>query len=216
MNDWIVFSDEHLLVVNKPAGILSQKDSAAAKDIVWYLKKTPEFSTTTFLAPVHRLDRNTSGLLVLAKNSAAAAILTKAIATKKMKRIYTALVKGDPGVEGKISLTLSKDEDRNFVAVDEEGKEAVTVFRRIRSFPTMTLLSVELLSGRSHQIRVHLAHLGHEVIGDQKYGKKPWNTLIKRPALHASKIHMQHPITKKDLKFAIPLPEDIQLLVNKL
>jgi len=215
MKQNILYHDNHLLVFNKPAGLLSQKDKSGDEDINEALKKI--LPNTPFIAPVHRLDRNTSGLLLVALSSQAASALTENIRLKKVQRKYLAIVKGDPGEKGTINLPLRKEEDSNEVFVDEElGKSAITHFIRQKKMGATSLIEVELETGRSHQIRAHLAHIKCALIGDKKYAKKPWSTIFTRPALHAVSLRFQHPNNGKELFFSVDPPEDFQKLLFTL
>jgi 23S rRNA pseudouridine1911/1915/1917 synthase len=214
----ILFHDDDVLVLNKPAGILSQKDKSGAEDVASLLQNLLKAAgrAPKFLAPVHRLDRNTSGLLLLACNSKAAAKLTELMQEGDIQREYMAIVKGDPGASGEIRLALSKNERTNEVRVDPYGKLAVTHFTRIKKMANSSLLAVSLETGRSHQIRVHFAHQKHPLIGDKKYAPRPWDKIFSRPALHAHKLDFVHPTNEEEMSFTAPLPEDMQGLLKSL
>jgi RluA family pseudouridine synthase len=207
MKSWILFDSPGFLVVNKPAGVLSQKDKSGADDLAALLQKDLNLP---FLAPVHRLDRNTSGLILLAKTPEAARDLTDKLRKKEIQRTYLAVVKGDPGESGRFEYRLRKNEKTNEVFVDPKGDEAVTEFRREKHFGNSSLMRIRLLTGRSHQIRVHFAHAGHALLGDRKYAKKPWSEIFPRPALHAAELEVN------GRAFTAPIPQDIQDLLAKL
>ncbi len=216
MKNWIVHEAAGFLVVNKPAGVLSQKDKSGHDDLAALLQM--EFARTgkplAFLAPVHRLDRNTSGLILLAKSPEAARELTGWLQDKKIQRSYFAIVKGDPGENGRFDARLRKNEKTNEVFIDENGAEAITEFTREQKFGNSSLVRVRLLTGRSHQIRVHFAHAGHALIGDKKYAKKPWSEIFHRPALHSAEIELPQDTVPR--KLTAPLPEDFLMLMGKL
>jgi RluA family pseudouridine synthase len=215
MNQNIVYQDADVLVLNKPAGLLSQKDKSGDEDVTGALKKI--LPNIPFIAPVHRLDRNTSGLLLVALNAKSASALTESIKAGKVHRVYLAIVKGDPGEKGRIDLPLRKEEYSNEVFVDaDDGKKAVTLFKRIKKMGATSLLEVELETGRSHQIRAHFAHLKCALIGDKKYAKKPWSIIFGRPALHATSITFPHPTTGKSMSFIADPPEDFHNLFKTL
>lgn len=215
MKENIVYQDDDLLVLNKPAGLLSQKDKSGDADVAAVLKKS--FPQIPFIAPVHRLDRNTSGLLLVALNSKSAAKLTESIKAGHVNRKYMAIVKGDPGENGRIDLPLRKEGNTNEVFVDpDEGKEAVTLFQRKKKMGATCLIEVELETGRSHQIRAHFAHINCALIGDKKYAKKPWSTIFGRPALHAAEISFPHPSTGEEMHFFVDPPEDFTKLFQTL
>lgn len=213
LRDSIVWENPDALVLNKPAGLLSQKDKSGVPDAADLLKKELGLS---FLAPVHRLDRNSSGLLLLAKNSSAAAKLTENLKEREIQRSYLAIVKGDPGEKGTIDAPLSKDEDRNETSVETTGKEAITHFVRRERMNAASLVEVTLETGRSHQIRAHMAHIKCCLIGDRKYGKKPWSEIFSRPALHAFRLIFPNPASGSLERVEVPLPGDMQELLKKL
>lgn len=207
MRDWILHEGEGFLVVNKPAGVLSQKDKSGDADLAELLQRDLKLP---FLAPVHRLDRNTSGLIVLAKTPEAARALTDKLKRKDIRRTYLAIAKGDPGESGRYEWRLRKNEKTNEVFVDPKGEEAVTEFTREKKMGNSSLVRVRLLTGRSHQIRVHFAHAGHALLGDRKYAKKPWSEIFARPALHAYELEIDGEV------FTAPLPQDMRELLKKL
>jgi RluA family pseudouridine synthase len=212
MKSWILFNGEDYLAVSKPAGVLSQKDKSGDKDLAAILKKELEKggAKIPFLAPVHRLDRNTSGLLLLARTSAAAKRLTEWMQEGKIRKTYLAVVKGDPGESGRYDFPLWKDEKKNQSFVRASGDEALTEFKRLEKMGSTSLVEVRLRTGRSHQIRAHFAHAGHALIGDRKYGKKPWSEIFHRPALHAFRLELP------GAKIECPPPEDMKELHAKL
>lgn len=206
------------MVVNKPAGILSQKDKSGDEDLAALVQKEAqkEGKLLPFLAPVHRLDRNTSGLILLAKNSETARVLSGQLKDGKIHRTYLAIAKGDPGEIGRYEFRLRKNEKTNEVSVSDKGEEAVTEFRRMQKMGNSSLMQVRLLTGRSHQIRVHFSHAGHALIGDKKYAKKPWSEIFGRPALHAAELEFPDADGKKMKVVKAPLPKDMQDLLQKL
>jgi RluA family pseudouridine synthase len=212
MKSWILYEGEDYLAVNKPAGVLSQKDKSGDEDLAAILKKELEKggAEVPFLAPVHRLDRNTSGLLLLARSPAAAKQLTNWLQAGEIKKTYLAIVKGDPGVNGSYQFPLWKDEKKNQSFVRPSGDEAHTEFKRLEKMGSSSLVEIQLHTGRSHQIRAHFAHAGHSLIGDRKYGKKPWSEIFHRPALHAFRLELP------GAKIECPLPEDMKELHAKL
>lgn len=214
----IVYQNSDFMVVNKPAGILSQKDKSGDKDLAELIKDEIKRSgkKVDFLAAVHRLDRNTSGLIILAKSSKAAAQLTDWIKEGEIRRSYFAVVKGDPGESGKIEDKLRKNSSTNQVYVDPSGDEAITQFKQLQKLGNSSVLKVELLTGRSHQIRAHFSHRGHALIGDKKYAKKPWSEIFHRPALHSWKLSFPETSPYADLELEAPIPKDILELLKRL
>lgn len=216
MREWIVYEEEGFYAVDKPAGILSQKDKSGEEDLASLLKKDLEQNgqKVPFLAPVHRLDRNTSGLILLARSADGARKLTDLIQTGKLEKTYLAIVKGDPGENGRYDFKLRKDEKKNQVFVHEKGDEALTEFQRLQKMGNSSLMEVRIITGRSHQIRVHFSHTGHALLGDKKYAKKPWSEIFTRPALHAHRL--KFPSAKGEILIESPLPEDMRDLLVRL
>ncbi|MEG6584551.1 RluA family pseudouridine synthase [Dendrosporobacter sp. 1207_IL3150] len=213
----ICFEDDFLMVINKPAGLLvhptvkENKDTLANGVLFYFREQDLPYS----FHPVHRLDRNTSGLILIAKYSHIQNLLS-ADNIKNIKRIYTAVVSGilenDTGViSDPIGRKTSSIIERE---VRDDGQPAVTYYRRLASYKNANLIELELLTGRTHQIRVHLSHIGHPLLGDDLYGGS--QQLIGRQALHASKLIFEHPITKNPTTVTSPLPNDINSLLNQL
>lgn len=215
----IVYEDDALLVVNKPAGIVvhpapGHADGTLVNAVLAY---APDIVTGNAERPgiVHRLDRDTSGLLVIARNDRALYALQRQFAARAVHKVYLALVHDRvQAPQGKIEAPIGRDpRDRKKMAVSTRAgaREAVTFFRVKRHLGDYTLLQVEPITGRTHQIRVHLAFLKHPVVGDSVYGKGEDNLLgLKRPFLHAWRIEFKHPLTGQDLAFTAPLPADLE------
>ena len=208
MKSWILQDTPGFLVVNKPAGVLSQKDKTGDDDLAALLQKS--IGPFPFLAPIHRLDRNTSGIILLAKNAESARELSGWLKSGLIKRRYLALVKGDPGESGRYDFPLRKNEQTNEVFVHPTGELAVTLFRREQKLANSSLVKVELETGRSHQIRAHFAHAGHSLLGDKKYAKKPWSEIFIRPALHSAEIELP------GLRLKASIPPDFKGLLVRL
>ena len=213
----VVFEDEALLVVEKPSGTAVHGGSGVSHGVIEGLRAARPQSK--FLELAHRLDRETSGLLMLAKKRSALTALHAALREGKVRKRYLALVKGrwrdeKRRVDLPLKKYLTKSGERR-VSVDREGRESQTVFRRERAFRDYTLLSAELLTGRTHQIRVHLAHLGFPVAGDDKYGDFDLNRALakqglKRMFLHAAELEFEHPLSGNPVKLESPLPPDLE------
>lgn len=213
----ILYFDDQLMVINKPAGILSQPDKSKEKDLVELLKGVLGKDSPDFLATVHRLDRNTSGAILLACNTKSAATLGNQIKEGLIDRTYHAIVRGIPKGPGIVNIPISKDPETNQSKVDlAEGKDSVTNFKVLKKFSSTSLLEVSLESGRSHQIRVHLSHIGHELLGDTKYGTKTWAKLFWRPALHAKFLKFTHPQSKEEFEIEANYPDDFVDLLKRL
>jgi 23S rRNA pseudouridine955/2504/2580 synthase len=219
----VVFEDEALLVVDKPSGVAVHGGSGVSYGVIESLRVArPQLK---FLELAHRLDRDTSGLLMLAKKRSALTALHAALREGRMHKRYLALVKGKwKGAGKRVSLPLKKyltQAGERRVSVAAGGRESQTVFRRERVFRDYTLLSAELLTGRTHQIRVHLAHLGFPVTGDGKYGDFELNRALakqglRRMFLHAAELEFEHPVSGKTLKLDSPLPATLARFLDSL
>jgi 23S rRNA pseudouridine955/2504/2580 synthase len=219
----VVFEDDSLLVVDKPAGIAVHGGSGVAFGVIERLRSArPE---ARFLELAHRLDRDTSGLLGLAKRRPALVALHAALREGRVHKRYLVLVKGSWRDEKRsVSLPLTKSLTRSGerrVSVDRAGRAAMTVFRRVRKLPAHTLLEAELMTGRTHQIRVHLAHLGFPIVGDDKYGDFELNKAVaklglKRMFLHAAELELQHPATGEPLRLSSPLAPELDAYLGSL
>jgi 23S rRNA pseudouridine955/2504/2580 synthase len=217
----VVLEDDSLLVVDKPAGIAVHGGSGISFGVIERLRSArPQ---ARFLELAHRLDRDTSGLLILAKRRAALVALHAALREGRVRKRYLVLVKGNwrddkRNVNLPLRKSLTQSGERR-VSVDRAGREAVTVFRRVRALPGHTLLEAELMTGRTHQIRVHLAHLGFPILGDDKYGDFERNRAVakrglKRMFLHAARLEFQHPITGVPLALSSPLPRELEAFLD--
>jgi 23S rRNA pseudouridine955/2504/2580 synthase len=213
----VIFEDEHLLAIDKPSGIAVHGGSGVAHGVIESLRAMrPQ---ARFLELVHRLDRETSGVLLLAKKRAALTALHEMMRSRDMDKRYLAGVAGRFRNERqRVRLSLAKrvtKEGEKRVSVSESGQQAETVFHLVERSPQYSLLEAELLTGRTHQIRVHLAHLGHPVLGDDKYGDFELNKALrkqglKRMFLHAAKLSFAHPATGETLALLSPLPADLE------
>lgn len=217
----VVFEDDALLVVDKPAGTAVHGGSGVSFGVIERLRSArPQ---ARFLELAHRLDRETSGLLVLAKRRPALVALHAALREGRVRKHYLVLVKGNwrddkRSVNLPLRKSLTRSGERR-VSVDRTGREAMTVFRRARALPGYTLLDAELMTGRTHQIRVHLAHLGFPILGDDKYGDFELNRVVakrglKRMFLHAAELELQHPTTGAPMRFSSPLPPELEAFLD--
>ena len=223
-----MYKDDAVCIINKPADLLVQPDVNGGDSVitrVWAMfgKGVQGFAP----AAVHRLDRNTTGALAVAMSGGALRELELLFKERRIQKIYLAIVAGNAPESGDIKASLLKDEDNNFVSVDPEGKPSHTRFKKISNGDGFSVVSVELLTGRTHQARVHLAHAGIPILGDQKYGRLSVNREvqkfgIKRPLLHAWKIIFPDKISDKLLSavagkcFTAPPPEDMQRFFNNI
>jgi 23S rRNA pseudouridine955/2504/2580 synthase len=213
----ILFEDDAILAIDKPAGLAVHGGSGVAHGVIESLRSMrPE---SRFLELVHRLDRDTSGVLLLAKKRAALIVLHEMMRGHDMDKRYLAGVAGRfRNEKQRVRLALAKHVNatgEKRVSVSDEGQESETVFRLVERGADMSLLEAELLTGRTHQIRVHLAHLGHPVLGDEKYGDFELNRALKKQGLkrmylHAAKLAFDHPISGQKLELASPLPADLE------
>ena len=180
ISNWIVYEDDNILIINKPRGVLVQGDNSGeislTEMVISYLTNKKEYDPKLDLgytpAPTHRLDRNTAGLVVFGKNLSAIREMVDILSNKeKVEKKYLTLVKGVTEISGEINAPLLKNSLNGRVSVSPNGKEAITQYHQVRVINNeYSLLEVKLLTGRTHQIRVHLASISHPVIGDQKYG----------------------------------------------
>ena len=223
----VVYEDDTLVVVNKPAGLVvhpaaGTPSGTLANALAYHFRQLPDIGTGVRPGIVHRLDRDTSGLLVVAKTEAALENLSDQFRERTVLKSYVALVHGRVlSNSGKIDQPLARDpSNRTRMAVVRGGRNALTLYRVRRAFQRFTLLDVELKTGRTHQIRVHLAWLKHPVVGDETYAGGRDNTIqdpqlrarirsLKRHFLHAEKLAFTHPATKELVKFESPLPTDL-------
>ncbi len=204
-SSWIIFEDENLIAINKPSGLATQGGSGIEISV-------DDFVLLKKFQLVHRLDKDTSGILLIAKNSKSAEFLIDAFKNKTVEKTYLALVRGIPKkVSGSINIPLRKKllGKNEKVSPDfESGKEAITEFKILKNFTDHSLLELKPLTGRTHQLRVHCKELGHPILNDVKYGGKEVlrKDLCKRMCLHAYKIELQDYFGKK-LEIKTSLPE---------
>ncbi len=212
----VLFEDEALLAVDKPAGLAVHGGSGVAHGVIESLRAMrPE---ARFLELVHRLDRDTSGVLLLAKKRVALTELHRLLRDRAIDKRYLVAVAGrfrNERQRVRLALAQRRTAEGKRVSVSEEGQEAETVLRRLARGERFSLLEAELLTGRTHQIRVHLAHLGHPVLGDDKYGDFALNRELrklglKRMFLHAARIAFAHPVSGEPVDIASPLPPELQ------
>lgn len=238
----IVYEDECLLVVNKPAGLVVHPgcgnfNGTLVNALAWYLRDNPEYDPNSpQVGLVHRIDKDTSGLLVVAKTPDAKTFLGQQFFNKTTKRAYQALVWGQPDpLEGTIeSQIIRNPKDRLQMAVSfdpSEGKHAVTHYHTLERFGYTTLVECRLETGRTHQIRVHMRHIGHPLFNDERYGG---NFILKgntsgqyrhfveecmaecpRQALHARTLGFVHPLTREEMFFTSELPQDMSGMLSK-
>jgi 23S rRNA pseudouridine1911/1915/1917 synthase len=230
----IVHEDESIIVLNKPAGLIvhpaaGNYSGTLANALAFHFQQLPSASGTARPGIVHRLDRDTSGLLVVAKTEAAMETLADQFRDRTVFKSYVALVHGRvPDVSGLINQPIARDpSNRTRMAVVRGGRSALSLYKVRRQYQRFTLLDVELKTGRTHQIRVHLAWLRHPVVGDETYGGGRDNTIqnarvrtevrrLGRHFLHAEKLAFTHPKTSERVEFQAPLPGELRGLLAAL
>lgn len=218
----IVYQDEDVAVVNKPQGMVvhpsaGHPDGTLVNALLYHLKDLSSINEVIRPGIVHRIDKDTSGLLMIAKNDVAHEVLAKQLKDKTSLRKYIALVHGNiPHDKGTINAPIGRSKsDRKKQAVIEEGKSAVTHFTVLERFGEFTLVELQLETGRTHQIRVHMQYIGFPVAGDPVYG--PRKTLAGNGQyLHAKLLGFKHPRTGEQMVFEAPLPEIFEKKLEKL
>ncbi|HRL21411.1 MAG TPA: RluA family pseudouridine synthase [Alcaligenes sp.] len=219
----VVFEDEHLMVIDKPAGVAVHGGSGVSFGVIEQLRAArPQ---ERFLELAHRLDRETSGLLIIAKRRAALVELHDMFREIRARKYYLALVQGDwvndrQHIRFPLLRWLTANGERR-VRVDNEGKSAHTIITLQRRFGRFSLLQAELKTGRTHQIRVHLAHSGFPIVGDEKYGDDALREQFarqgfKRMFLHSGRLEFDHPVTGQPLVLEAPLPPECRAVLDRL
>ena len=218
----VVYEDASLIVIDKPSGVAVHGGSGVSFGVIESLRV--ERPQAKFLELVHRLDRDTSGLLMIAKKRSALVELHRMLREGEVDKAYLAVVKGSwERKETEIRESLHKyvnAQGERRVSVQEDGKAAITKVKPIKRAAQASLLELRLMTGRTHQIRVHLAHAGHPVLGDDKYGDFPLNRAlakqgVKRLFLHASRLSLLHPLQKEKLSFESKLPAEMDAFAKK-
>jgi 23S rRNA pseudouridine1911/1915/1917 synthase len=214
----VVWEDEHLLVVDKPAGVVVHPAAGhASGTLVQALAGRVAGGDPMRPGIVHRLDRDTSGLLVVAKSDAVLRALQEALVARAIEREYSALVEGrPPALSGTIDAPVGRDRRvRTRHSTDTDApREAVTHFEIAEALPATTLLRVRLETGRTHQIRAHLLAIGHPVAGDPDYGHAGFLGL-ERQFLHAARLAFTHPVTREEVEVESPLPQDLREALDR-
>ncbi|WP_203246161.1 RluA family pseudouridine synthase [Sporosarcina beigongshangi] len=218
----IIYEDKDVLVVNKPRGMVvhpapGHSTGTVVNGLMYHCKDLSGINGVLRPGIVHRTDKDTSGLLMVAKNDQAHVSLVDQLVAKSVTRVYWALVHGHiPHDNGTIDAPIGRDQrDRQSMAIVDKGKHAVTHFKVLERFGNYTLVECRLETGRTHQIRVHMKYIGYPLVGDPKYGPK--KTLeFGGQVLHAGTLGFNHPTTGEYMEFSSPLPEDFQALIDKL
>lgn len=217
----IIFQDEALLVINKPSGIAVHGGSGIQYGVIEGLRAI--FPREKNLELVHRLDRDTSGCLLVAKKRGVLKALHDQLRNNEMKKIYIALVKGQwqngvQTIDAPLQKNILKSGER-MVRVDEQGKSAQSIFRPVKNYDDCSLMEIELITGRTHQIRVHAAYTGHPVAGDEKYGQRSFNLTMKqrglnRLFLHAKSLSFTQPASGEQLHIVAPMGEELEQVLR--
>ncbi len=219
----ILYEDDALIVIDKPSGVAVHGGSGISFGVIETLRA--ERPKAKFLELAHRLDRDTSGLLVIGKKRSALVELHRMLRDGEIRKDYVALVKGRwKGGARKVDVPLHKyvtAEGERRVSAREDGARAITRFNPIAIGDATSALEARLMTGRTHQIRVHAAHIGHPILGDDKYGDFDLNRVlvkqgVRRLFLHAQKLSLQHPLTGAGLEFEAPMPSDMQRFLASL
>lgn len=213
----IIYEDDDIIVMNKEAGMATmpspnhRTNTVANGLLAYYARNNIPYT----IHVVTRLDRDTSGLMLIAKHRYSHSLLAESQLHGKLKREYKALVEGRLETkQGKIDAKIARKEDSIIErTVSEHGKEAITFYEVITECNDHSLIHIELQTGRTHQIRVHFSHIGHPLIGDDLYGNK--NDEIKRHALHCGRLSFKHPLSKREVSFHMPIPADMRRLISK-
>ena len=220
----VVYEDSDIIVVNKPKGMVvhpaNGNPDGTLVNAVMALCKGSLSGIGGEIRPgiVHRLDKDTSGLIIVAKNDTAHINLSKQIKDRQVKKIYIALVRGNVGEnEATINMPIGRStKDRKKMAVRKDGKEAVTHFKVLKRYGKYTLLELNIDTGRTHQIRVHMAEIGHPVVGDMIYSNGKNEFGVEGQMLHAKSLDFKHPITGKQIHLEAELPKYFEEILNKL
>ena len=220
----VIYEDKDIIVVNKPKGMVvhpanGNPDGTLVNAILAKCKDSLS-GIGGEIRPgiVHRLDKDTSGLLIIAKNDQAHINMSKQIQDRKVIKKYIALVKGVIGENtATIDMPIARStKDRKKMAVDPKGKEAITHYKVLQRYDKYTLLEIKIDTGRTHQIRVHMSYIGHPVVGDMQYSNGKNEFGIEGQMLHSKYLEFDHPITGKRLKLEAPLPEYFEQVLNEL
>ncbi|GAB5046314.1 RluA family pseudouridine synthase [Thermodesulfovibrio sp. TK110] len=225
----VIYRDDYLIVLSKPANMVvypcpGHKEGTLLNALAYHVKKLASAGAPLRPGVVHRLDKDTSGVIVIAVDDKAYYGLIEAFKKRHVNKEYIALVSGELKGSGKITLPIGRAiYDRKKMSTrTKKAKDAITEWEVLRNFKNYTLVKVRIITGRTHQIRVHFSAIGHPVLGDRTYGRKTYIEVggkklpITRQMLHAWKIKFRHPITGETLQFESPLPKDMTEIIDLL
>lgn len=212
-----IYKDNYLWIVNKPAGLLTQPDTKGGDSLITRALEELRWERADFRpSTVQRLDRNTSGIIIIAMSGAAQRHLSELIRERKIKKIYRAVVEGQTDKEGRIDLPLLKDAGSNTVKPDKHGQEALSLYRTLSAGQKNSSVEINLVTGRPHQARVHMSAIGHPLMGDRKYGD---GFGAKRPLLHAYSLTFPEdeklPRAVSGKTFTAKIPADMEIFFGK-
>lgn len=219
----IIYADDAILVINKPAGLVVHPGagnwSGTLQNALLFFD--PSLATLPRAGIVHRLDKDTSGLMVVARTLIAQTDLVRQLQARTVRRDYTAVARGLVERDGIVDAPIGRHTtQRTRMAVLRAGKAARTRYRIVEHFTQTTLIECSLDTGRTHQIRVHMAHIGHPLVGDPLYGRGvslvPRGAAFPRQALHARRLGLIHPVTGRSMTWKVPLPDDLAELIDAL
>jgi 23S rRNA pseudouridine1911/1915/1917 synthase len=215
----VIYEDEHMIVINKQAGLVThptvkKTSGTLVNALLWRFKG----ETQPFI--VHRLDKDTSGVILVAKDPETQRLLSAQFKARKTKKMYLTLVEGIPSEKsGEIDAPIARNPQvRTRMDVLSWGRNALSKYETLKTFKSWSLLKVRIMTGRTHQIRVHMKHIGHPVVGDQIYGMRPSYPLdwVKRQLLHATILEVYHPFTNEPMKFTAPLADDFKRALREI
>ncbi|WP_456399655.1 RluA family pseudouridine synthase [Mesoaciditoga sp.] len=215
----VIYEDDHMIVVNKQAGLVThptvkKTTGTLVNALLWRFKG----ETQPFI--VHRLDKDTSGVILVAKDPESQRLLSAQFKARRTKKTYLTLVEGIPKDEsGEINAPIARNPQvRTRMDVLSWGRNALSKYETLKTFKNWSLLKVRIMTGRTHQIRVHMKHIGHPVVGDQIYGVKPSYPLswVRRQLLHAVVLEIYHPFTNEAMRFVAPLAEDFKMALKEI
>ena len=219
----IIYQDKDFAIINKPQGMTvhagnGTHGSTLVNALLYHLDSLSGINGVIRPGIVHRIDKDTSGLLVVAKNDAAHLSLSEQIKNKTCRRIYRALVEGVVKQnEGTIDTFIGRsDKNRTMMAVKSDGRRAITHYKVLKRYKDFTFMEFSLETGRTHQIRVHTKYIGHPIVGDPVYGFKNQKFKLNGQLLHAYKLELTHPSTGERMTFEAPLPDYFQAVLSKL
>jgi 23S rRNA pseudouridine1911/1915/1917 synthase len=220
----IIYQDNDIAIINKQKGLVvhpapGNYTGTLVNGLLYHCKDLSGINGKLRPGIVHRLDKDTSGVMVVAKNDSAHRLLAEDLKSREIKRSYIALVHGNIAEErGKIDAPIGRDpgERKRMAVVHKGSKNAITFFEVLERFGDFTLVNVNIKTGRTHQIRVHFSFIGNPVVGDEKYTNRKNSFKVKGQLLHAWKLVLKHPSTGEEMEFEAKLPKDFQTVLNEL